>query len=207
MRDYKNSWKIRDFYRYFQEEHKNIDFDLLARAFKSHPNYESVKDNAKAFGIDVYIRSFLAYQRLSAVNKIKEGNPELDVEWIRGKYRRYFFDHDLSGRCFVYPVSQANKMRRHAFTQCDNLFFVDDIANMINFWYREFPKTSEERSELFRKIFGELAYGIVTTKDNIMGRARNFAKRGGYVVAIPMSKNELKEEVRKSCERNGLLIT
>lgn len=198
---YKRTPNVEDFFELFGEKQKTFDWDYCAERFKEHDDYKTHR-RERSFQIDIYAGAFMAFYRADAIEEIRESNPELGISLVdKLNSKEYILGRDFCGRNFIYTMKGSPKAKY------DNLLDINGTKTIINFWYRKFPKTSEEKSEFITDLFGEkIAYGIVITKDNLGKGLRSFEKRGGFILSLPFDKDELKESIRETCARHRLGI-
>jgi len=201
---YNSTEKIKEFFTLFAE--KKIDLDYAAQNFKYHPKF----NRKKFFQLNFYVRSFLAHHRKRVINEILLEHDELRIKFPNeGNSNKCQLKTDISKRCFFYS-SKDELTCSSPMIEFDNYVIIGNVPTLINFRYRRFPRRGEEKSGLILKLFGSnVAYGVVTTKDNInkyYGRAKNFVSRGGFVTVLPINKKELKNEIKIVCKYHGISV-
>lgn len=202
IRRYIKTNQTNEFFRLFGTALQEFDWNFPV---SGHISKESCQERGKEFKLDVYARIFMDYHRIRAIERVMTDNPYLKISSVNLNSKRYLIQGGLVSGCFVYKRNKNSK--RISIARCDNLFNISDTSVMINFWYKEFPKMKYERSEVFLDFFRDkLAYGIITTEDNIKGRANYFDDRGGVVLPLLMTKEELKTKVRDVCNSRGLRV-
>lgn len=190
-----------EFFRIFGTNLQIFNWDFLVDKYNKQYNERKEKE----FRLDVYVRSLMNYHRIEAIRKIQKENPYLKIGSFRFNSERYFSEGGMDRYCFVY---ERDKWRRIiSLSYSDNLISVSGVPTMINFWYKEFPSMRDERADIFLELFKErIAYGIITTEDNLTGRANYFEDRGGVVLPLLITKDELKNKVKVVCNSHGLKI-
>ena len=202
IRRYMKTDQTNEFFRLFGTALQEFDWNFYINRYISE---ESHHERDKEFKLDVYVRIFMDCNNIRAIERVRKDNPDLKISSVNFNSKGYFIEGGLASECFVYKRNKNNK--RLSIARCDNLFNISGTSAMINFWYKEFPKMKYERSEVFLDFFRDkLAYGIITTEDNIKGRASYFEDRGGVVLPILMTKEELKTKVRNVCNSCGLRV-
>ena len=202
---YNKDRKIKEFFQLYKE--RDFDIGKLVKELGMNEKYKE-----ETADLDDRIRDVFNLDVSSFILSCSE----INVSSVKGfDNKDYLLKEDNRKRLCLFDKNEGFKKKG----EYDSLLIIGSDENwapaIMKFRYRKFLKRKEENSEIIHELFDKRpAYGAVITEDTfsregMLGKynrklARNFGKRGGVIIPLPMSKDELREEVRKECLKNEI---